>query len=153
MVENIVKDNVNVVKVKKMKVMPVIIWFIIGLILGAGALFAWDKYMSKTPAQLATQVQQAQVQDIVAKVSKLIMLPTGEQPVVATINDAASLIKDQVFYKGAENGDVVLVYQKAAKAVIYSPSRNIIVNVGPIFLQDQNAASTTTPTTAATSTK
>jgi predicted negative regulator of RcsB-dependent stress response len=129
--------DIEETKVKKVNMLPIIIWFIIGLLLGAGALFAWNKYMTKTPAQVASQVQQAQVKDIIAKVSKLIMLPTGEDPVVATINDAASLIKDQVFYKGAQNGDIVLVYQKAAKAIVYSPTRNVIVNAGPIFLQDQ----------------
>jgi hypothetical protein len=134
----------------KMKVLPIIVWFIVGIALGAGSIFAWNTYMAKTPAQVASQVQQAQVKDIIAKVGKLIMLPTGEDPVVATINDAAALIKDQVFYKGAQNGDIVLVYQKAAKAIVYSPTRNVIVNVGPIFLQNQQAqtpAQTTSSTT------
>jgi hypothetical protein len=130
------------------KTVMVIVWFIVGVAVGAGAFFAWNMYMKPNPAKVATQVQQAQVKDLIAKVGKLIILPTGEEPVVATINDAASLIKDQVFYKGAQNGDIVLVYQKASKAIVYSPTRNVIVNVGPIFLQDQQAQ-----TPAATSTK
>ena len=130
------------------KTVMVIVWFIVGVAVGACAFFAWNMYMKPNPAKVATQVQQAQVKDLIAKVGKLIILPTGEEPVVATINDAASLIKDQVFYKGAQNGDIVLVYQKASKAIVYSPTRNVIVNVGPIFLQDQQAQ-----TPAATSTK
>ena len=125
----------------------VVSWFVVGIIVGAGALFAWNMYMVKSPAQMAAQQNQAQVQDIISKVNKLIILPTGEEPVVATINDASSLIKDQVFYKGAQNGDVVLVYQKASKAIVYSPSRNLIVNVGPIFLQNQQAQTPAATTT------
>jgi predicted negative regulator of RcsB-dependent stress response len=122
----------------------VIVWFIVGIVVGAGALFAWNYYMvEKSPVKVASQMEQAQAQaqvkDLIARVSKLIILPTGEDPVVATINDAAALIKDQIFYKGAKNGDVVLVYQKASKAIVYSPDRNVIVNVGPIFLQNQQA--------------
>lgn len=120
---------------------------LIGAIIGAGLFYAWNAYMVKSPAAVATQVQKDQVKELITKISKLIILPTGEEPVVATINDAAALIKDQVFYKGAKNGDVVLVYQKASKAIVYSPERNVIVNVGPIFLQDQQGQ------TAATTTK
>ena len=119
------------------KILSVVVWFIIGVVVGAGALFVWNNYVVKNPAKIASQMEEAQVKEIVAKVSKIIILPTGEEPVVATINDAASLIKEQPFYKGAKNGDVVLVYQKAAKAIVYSPERNVIVNVGPMFLQDQ----------------
>ena len=127
------------IKINKMKVVPFIVWFILGLVIGAGSIYAFNVYLIKNPAKAATQMQQAQVKDLIAKVGALIILPTGEEPVVATINDAAALIKDQVFYKGAKNGDVVLVYQKASKAIVYSPDRNVIVNVGPIFLQDQQA--------------
>ena len=93
-------------------------------------------------------MQQAQIKELIAKVGKLILLPTGEEPVIATINDASTLIKEQPFYKGAVNGDVVIVYQKAAKAIVYSPSRNLIVNVGPIVLPDQPAPAKTSTSTS-----
>jgi hypothetical protein len=124
------------------KILSVVVWFVIGVAVGAGALFVWNNYVVKNPAKIASQMEEAQVKEIVAKVGKIIILPTGEEPVVATINDATSLVKEQPFYKGAKNGDVVLVYQKAAKAIVYSPERNVIVNVGPIFLQDQQAQET-----------
>ncbi len=121
----------------------VFLGLVIGVVIGAGGFWVWNQYASKTPADAVSQASQAQVQDLIAKVSKLIVVPTDETPVVATINDAGSLIKQQVFYKGAINGDVVLVYQKAAKAIVYSPSRNIIVNVGPVVLQNAPAATST----------
>ena len=117
---------------------------IVGVIIGGGALWTWNKYMTKSTTAPVSQVDQAQVAALIAQVGKLVILPTGEQPVIATINDAAGLTQQQPFYKGSINGDVVLVYQKAAKAIVYSPTRNIIVNVGPVVLQDQSAAATTT---------
>ena len=125
---------------KKGGTKSIIVWFIVGILVGAGALYIWNLYTIVDPTKVASQMEQAQVKELVAKVGKLIILPTGEEPVVATINDASALVKDQVFYKGAKNGDVVLVYQKNAKAIVYSPERNVIVNVGPVVLQDQPAA-------------
>lgn len=119
----------------------VFVGLVIGVIIGVGGLWTYNHFASQKAASPVSQVDQAQVQALIAKVAKLVILPTGEQPVVATINDAASLIKQQAFYSGAINGDVVLVYQKASKAIVYSPSRNLIVNVGPVILQ--NSASST----------
>ena len=124
-------------EVKKGKGSSVFVGLLIGVIIGAGGFWVWNQYASKAPVAAISQADQAQVKDLIVKVGKLVILPTGEDPVVATINDASSLIKQQVFYQGSINGDVVLVYQKAAKAIVYSPSRNIIVNVGPVVLQNQ----------------
>ncbi|MBU6370614.1 MAG: hypothetical protein KGH93_00520 [Patescibacteria group bacterium] len=124
----------------------VFIGLVIGIIIGVGGLWAWNHFNNPSTQDLVSQANQAQVSDLIAKVGKLVILPSDEQPIVATINDAATLVKQQAFYTGAENGDVVIVYQKAAKAIVYSPSRNIIVNVGPVFQQPAAQTSTTTPT-------
>lgn len=124
---------------------------VLGLALGFVGASAWNRHQGAA-ANSVSAVNQAQVKDLLNKVSQLVILPGGEDPVVATINDADALIKQQAFYKGAMNGDVVIVYQKAAKAIVYSPSRNIIVNIGPVVLQDQTAA-TNTPVATSTSTK
>ena len=124
----------------------VVLALLVGVVIGVGGLWAWNSTMSKSGAAPVSQVDQAQVKDLIAKVGKLVILPTGEEPVIATINDAAGLAKEQPFYKGSANGDVVLVYQKAAKAIVYSVTRNIIVNVGPVVLQDQTAPAKTTAT-------
>jgi hypothetical protein len=61
------------------------------------------------------------------------ILPGGETPTVGTITNASALSKTQPFFKDALDGDKVLVYAQAQKAILYSPSRDILVNVGPIF--------------------
>jgi len=128
-------------KVEKKGKGAVIALIVVGIIIGVAGFWAWDHFVgNKVKVNTVDQASVEQTKAVLAQVGKLIILPVGEDPIVATINDAASLIKDQVFYKGAQNGDVVIVYQKAAKAIVYSPSRNMIVNVGPVFLQDQTQA-------------
>jgi hypothetical protein len=106
--------------------------------------------MSQKVTKLSTVTGQKEmakkdIDQLVKKVSKLIVLPTGETPTIATINDAMGLAKNQTFYKGSINGDKVLIYFKAQKAYIYSPSKNVLVNVGPIYV-DKSAKPTTTET-------
>ncbi len=98
--------------------------------------------------EIKAAMEQKEIDKIVAKVSKLMILPEEEIPQVLTINDAESAIKQQPAFAGSINGDKVLIYQKSAKAVIYSPTRNIIVNVLPVTLENNNQANTTSTNTA-----
>jgi hypothetical protein len=86
-----------------------------------------------TDPEAKEEINQQEVQRIVEKVNRLIVLPEDEQPVVATITDAESLSTQQDFFLGASNGDKVVIYQ--SKAIIYSPSKDIIVNVGPVNIE------------------
>lgn len=61
------------------------------------------------------------------------VLPTGEQPTLATVTDKTKL--QTPFLKQADNGDKLLVYEKAAVAIIYRPSIDRIVAVGPVQVQ------------------
>lgn len=117
------------------------------ILLVAGVIFAWVYHRYDLAARgaanyanpvLDQQKQNAQkeLQDTIAKVGRLIVLPTGETPALAVVNDAATLAKTQPFYKDAQNGDKVLVYFQAKKAFIYNPNRDIIVNVGPVITQE-----------------
>lgn len=61
------------------------------------------------------------------KVGKLISLPADEQPIVETVTDLLPL-KDKPFFSKAESGDKVLIYEKSTLAILYRPSKNIIIN-------------------------
>ncbi|HYK09122.1 MAG TPA: hypothetical protein VEW42_06535 [Candidatus Eisenbacteria bacterium] len=84
-----------------------------------------------------------QTKELVGLVSKLMVLPTDEQPTIATVTDAAKL-KDQAFFKNAKNGDKVLIYVKARKAILYRQSSNMIVDVAPVNIS-QNQQQTVQP--------
>lgn len=68
--------------------------------------------------------------NLVAEVGKLIDLPEGETPSLATVTGAQSL-RSQEFYKNALDGDKVLIYQKAHMAYLYRPSTKKLINVMP----------------------
>jgi hypothetical protein len=105
------------------------------LLLGAGLAFYYQKYqkVKKNPDIVTKEETQA----IVEKVGKLIDLPKDETPTLATILDKEKL-KDQAFFNNAKNGDKILIYTKAQKAIIYREADNKIINVGPVTLNQSN---------------
>lgn len=79
-----------------------------------------------------TQVEaQQELNQVITAVGKLIVLPTEEQPTLATVSDPEKL-KDQSFFKNALKGDQVLIYTTARKAILYRPSANKIIEVAPV---------------------
>lgn len=89
-----------------------------------------DQQLLKNP-NLAAQVE---AQTLVAKVGRLMDLPEGEQPTIATVSDVTKL-QDQSFFKKAKNGDKVLIYTKAQKAILYDPKEDKIVEVTVLALE------------------
>lgn len=104
--------------------------------------------------------QQEQASAVLAEVSKLIQVP-NEQPTMARINDAASAKKAQPFLVSAENDDILIIFPNAAEAILYRPSTNKLIAVGPVNTdtsgqgtqQIQTAVPGTATTSNATSTK
>lgn len=103
---------------------------LLALIFGGYFFYEWQK-LRKNPGNLGEE----QVQELVAQVGKLIVLPEGEIPTVATVSDP-SLLKDQPFFDRAQKGDKVLIYTEAKKAILYSVSLNKIVEVAPLNIGD-----------------
>ncbi len=77
--------------------------------------------------------------ELIAEVSSRIMLPTDEKPTVAVVSDINRL-KDQQFFSGGQNGDVVLIYMNSKKAVLYRPAEKKIVEVAPVNLNNNQAS-------------
>ncbi|PIT87286.1 MAG: hypothetical protein COU31_03675 [Candidatus Magasanikbacteria bacterium CG10_big_fil_rev_8_21_14_0_10_40_10] len=139
------------------KAVRVLVVLLIFALVGLVAVIVSYWRVSSQVARLATvegqkEVNKKQIDEVVEKVKKLIILPVGETPTMATITDAAGLSKTQPFYVGANDGDKVLIYFKAQKAYIYNPTKDLLVNVGPVYIEN-NASSTSASTTAADPTK
>lgn len=60
------------------------------------------------------------------------LLPRDEQPALATVTDRTKLSSN--FFKQADNGDKILIYQKNHIAIIYRPSIDRLVAVGPVSI-------------------
>lgn len=79
---------------------------------------------------------------LVEKVGAHMDIPKGEAPTVATVSDKTKLL-DQPFFAKADNGDKVLIFQGAKKAILYRPKTDKIIEVAPINLpgnQDSSAS-------------
>jgi hypothetical protein len=81
------------------------------------------------------------IDEVVKKVGRHILLPTGEQPTLATVSDV-SKVKSQPFFVNSNNGDKVLVYTQARKAILYRPSKDIIIEVAPLNIDSSQLKAT-----------
>lgn len=82
----------------------------------------------------------AELQEIIEKVGKHVILPTDEQPTLATVTDPDKL-RDQPFFANAKAGYKVLIYSNAKKAILYDPESDRVVEVAPINIGDQSLQS------------
>ena len=95
----------------------------------------------------------AQENKILTEVGALIDLPSGT-PTIATISDAASAKQSQPFLTNAQDGDILIVYPQAAEAILYRPSTNKLIAVGPVMNNQSPSAQqqpiTVSPVTSTT---
>lgn len=128
-----------------------ILIIIILIVASIPAYYYYDQY-KKTQALLQNPSApvNTQVKDLIDKVGKLIELPQGETPTVATVSDITKLA-GQSFFAQAVNGDKVLIYTQAKEAILFRESINKIIQVAPINIgqiASGSASNITTPTTA-----
>lgn len=104
---------------------------ILALALAAGGYYFFTQYQTKQ-AQSNPQAQaQDEAKKLVKEVGKILDLPTGEDPTVATITDITKLAGQPFFQKG-KNGDKVLIYRNAGKAILYDPVNKKVLDVAPV---------------------
>lgn len=86
--------------------------------------FLFGKFKNTDPVpQTATE--------LLDRVGQLVLLPTGEEPTIATVTDLTELQKQEFFHR-AKVGDKVIIYIKAGKAILYSPVEDKIVEMAPL---------------------
>lgn len=132
---------------------PLTVVAIVFLVLVGGGL-GYQKYASLEAENQRLSKPEAAAEDeasrIKSEVAQLIELP-NETPTIATVVDAEKL-RTQPFFASAQNGDRVLLFAQAKKAILYRPSTKKLVEVAPINLGDTGVAgtSTTKPSTTIT---
>ncbi len=131
------EDQMPQPKGKGLKAVKMIVSVLVVFALGAGATaFAVTKYPEALGLSKGQAQAQAEVDALVSEVGTLLALPSDEKPTVATITDVEKL-KEQPFFKNAANGDKVLIYTNAKKAILYRPSEKKVVEVGAVNINQQ----------------
>lgn len=127
------------------------------LVIIVGGIVYWQFSRSSESTQAAQETAvRSENEALLAQVQQHIILPEGEEPTIATIDNADDLANAQDFFQNSQNGDKLIIYQNARRAFIYSPSRDIVVAAGPTyFAAEKQTTSETidiTNTTEATTT-
>jgi hypothetical protein len=117
-------DNLKVVLV-------VLALLVVGL---AGTSLMFYKQVKNLKVDPAKQAQEDN-KKVLDAVAKLALLPEGETPTIATVTDAPKLkTSGQAFFAKAADGDKVLIYTQALKAIMYRPSENKIIEIAPLVI-------------------
>lgn len=108
-----------------------VILFLFFLLIASVAVAGYFFWQYRQTKELAANPTQAEVERVVNLVAQHVVLPEGETPTVATVTSVEEL-QDQPFFKNAQNGYQVLVYQQTGLAVLYDPNNDRVVNMAQI---------------------
>lgn len=109
---------------------------LVGMVIFGGGFLLYQN--QKSQVQDGQMISDQDVKQLVAEVSKLIDLPKDEIPAVTTITDVAKM-QDRPFFQKAKNGDKVLIYTNAAKAILYDPIIKKVIDVAPLNIGSPSA--------------
>ena len=115
-----------------------LIMVVLVIVLAATSVYFYKKSVTDPNA-----VSQSEIKSLVQKVERLVVVPEDETPTIATVSDPAAL-KDEAFFVGAKQGDKVLIYSNAKKAILYDPILDKVIMIAPLNI---DAPKPTTPTT------
>lgn len=130
-----VKSSLKVRLPRKSLVLPILSILVVPL-----AIFSTYFYLKQRPDVLgvvsssepkADQAEESLL--VVARLSKIMQLP-DEQPTVATVTDVEKLTA-QPFFKNSKNGDKVIIFAGAKRAILYRDQENKIIEVGLVNSQ------------------
>ena len=148
---------------KKIKYVPsfkiILFFLLVGSLIFSQQLYKDNRDLKMQLAELKKDPQivaKEEAKALLGRLSSLVALPSGEEPVVATVTDKDKL-KDQPIFANAENGDKLLIYALAKKAYLYDPINNKLKDIIPVNIGDQGvvagAADTKTASGSATKKK
>ena len=78
------------------------------------------------------------VESIKTTINRHFLLPTDEEPALATVTDTSKLTS--VLQENAKNGDRVLIYQNHHQAILYRPSIDRVVAVTTVSIDTPQGA-------------
>ena len=127
--------------------MKIFVTILVIMLVGAGAAgtyYYYTKYQEvKSALSNPELLAQTEVKNLTDKLGKLMELPEGEEPTVATVLDQEKL-KDQEFFARSQNGDKIVIYAQKKIAILYRESDNKIIEVAPLAIDNSQQAETAT---------
>ncbi len=93
------------------------------------------------------ELARQEVQAVVDQLKEIMIIPENEFPQMATVDNAPELAKTQDFFASVQNGDKILIYLQNKKAIIYRPSTEKIVNIGPVVTDNNQSTAQQKPIT------
>lgn len=122
------------------KILIVTMILVVVFAIGGGGYWFFQQQGESSGEQNRTIASETETKEetkqLLAKIGELILLPNDEDPTIATITDVETLKQEQVFFKNAKEGDVLVMYPQKSKAILYNPTENVIVNVGKVYIED-----------------
>jgi hypothetical protein len=100
------------------------------ILLVAASFFAFKFIQVNNKYKEVTQTTEQKNNETKQKVSKLFDLPADEEPIIFEVSDKEKLGTAQVttqYFDKAQNGDVILAFEKANLSIIYRPGENRII--------------------------
>lgn len=109
-------------------------WYVViaSLILVACVALGFSWFTMHRTKPVDTNANLNDVHVVQARVGRLYLLPTDEQPALATVTNEAKLSSS--FSGRVKDGDKILIYQTNRKAIAYRPSIDKIVDVEPVSI-------------------
>jgi len=89
--------------------------------------------VEKGRVQGEEQKDQTKAKEILQRVRRHLVISSDPTPTIAEIVDVETLRAKNAFYTQAQNGDYLIVTRD--RAILYSPSRDIILDVMPVQLE------------------
>ncbi len=123
----------------KKKAAQILVACLVAGLLATGILATYFYTRSVDLRNNPQKITQEENSALIASIGKLILLPSGEQPTIATVTDPERL-KEQAFFANAKKGDKVLIYTNARKAILYNPTSNKIIDIAPLNIGQQPPA-------------
>jgi len=106
-----------------------IVWGVVILFVAIGGSVVFSIWKASHP----------DVTGAVERVSRHMLLPSNETPVLAVVEDSSKL--QSSLKKVAQTNDIVLVYSKAGYVIVYRPSIDKIVSFQPVLTGTEGNAS------------
>lgn len=127
-------------------ILVVLVVMLVGGSIGFGA-YALKKYqdVKKNPGSVVANNNKV----LLDKLGKILQLPTGEDPQIASVSDKSKLGSDP-FFRDVENNDYLIVYTKARRIIVYRESANKVINQGPFTINTQGKVKVTIVNASAT---